>query len=482
MDLLKRPNVLLWIGVAGLLLTCIYAVWIGPASAASIQARVQAAADDTLRINGAQGMQARADGQTVRLTGVVSGEADRDRLAERVLASMGPGGVLQGGVTTVSTDGVVVAPAMAPFAWKASRDANRITIEGAVPSSDDKAFIEETARTMFSQGVVTSNMQLASGAPVGLTWRLAAIQGLSALQPLLRGEARLVDRNLTVTGVAPTDAAVAQVTELLATTGQGVVAISQVTGPPEWTARLADGKLTFSGRIATTTAQRNLAAAATRVFRGQFADQANVGTAGGWSGRAIAAMPQFSQFISGDIAAQGRRFLISGEAPESVLAYLKEDMNRVVDTYTVEYDVRIATPALPEIEGVNLSPGAPNLQESCQNAFRSVMAANRILFGNNNAVITRPSGEALDKVAEVARRCSSFKLEVQGYTDNRGRRAANVRLSQRRAEAVRAWLQDKGVPAERLTAVGRGPDNPIASNTRESGRAQNRRIEFRVTG
>jgi OOP family OmpA-OmpF porin len=110
------------------------------------------------------------------------------------------------------------------------------------------------------------------------------------------------------------------------------------------------------------------------------------------------------------------------------------------------------------------------------------MAANKILFATGTAAITRQSGEALDKVAEVARRCSDFKLEVQGYTDDKGKQPANIKLSQARAEAVRAWMQDKGVPADRLSAKGFGSDSPIASNAKESGRAQNRRIEFKVSG
>jgi len=255
-----------------------------------------------------------------------------------------------------------------------------------------------------------------------------------------------------------------------------------VTGPPEWVAHLADGKLSFSGRAPTTSAQKNILTAASASFKGAIDDESHVGIAGAFAARAVAAMPQFAQFKSGEMAAQGRRFIISGEAPESALTYLKEDMKRVVDSYTVDYQVKVLAPALPELKDVNLDKGSPNLKADCQAAFGKVMAANKILFATGTANITRQSGEALDKVAEVARRCSDFKLEVQGYTDNKGRQPANVRLSQSRAEAVRAWMQDKGVPANRLSAKGFGANNPIASNAKESGRAQNRRIEFKVSG
>jgi OOP family OmpA-OmpF porin len=69
-------------------------------------------------------------------------------------------------------------------------------------------------------------------------------------------------------------------------------------------------------------------------------------------------------------------------------------------------------------------------------------------------------------------------VEIQGYTDNTGNKATNQKLSQARADAVRTWLIDKGIAADRLTAKGFGSDNPIAPNSTKEGRAQNRRIEF----
>jgi OOP family OmpA-OmpF porin len=71
------------------------------------------------------------------------------------------------------------------------------------------------------------------------------------------------------------------------------------------------------------------------------------------------------------------------------------------------------------------------------------------------------------------------KVEIQGHTDSRGSLALNERLSQQRAEAVRDYLIGQGIAAERLTARGYGPHNPIASNETADGRAQNRRVELK---
>lgn len=70
--------------------------------------------------------------------------------------------------------------------------------------------------------------------------------------------------------------------------------------------------------------------------------------------------------------------------------------------------------------------------------------------------------------------------EIAGYTDNVGDAAANQKLSEERANAVRNYLIKQGVPAESLTAIGYGQENPIADNSTEEGRTKNRRIEFNV--
>jgi OmpA-OmpF porin, OOP family len=68
---------------------------------------------------------------------------------------------------------------------------------------------------------------------------------------------------------------------------------------------------------------------------------------------------------------------------------------------------------------------------------------------------------------------------IEGHTDNVGNRDANVRLSKARAEAVRNYLISKGITRNRLTTVGLGPDQPVASNDTPEGRARNRRVQLR---
>jgi OOP family OmpA-OmpF porin len=72
------------------------------------------------------------------------------------------------------------------------------------------------------------------------------------------------------------------------------------------------------------------------------------------------------------------------------------------------------------------------------------------------------------------------KLRIEGHTDNVGQPAANETLSGQRALAIKAWLIGKGVPKERLLAVGFGQNKPVADNSTPEGQAKNRRTDFRI--
>lgn len=88
----------------------------------------------------------------------------------------------------------------------------------------------------------------------------------------------------------------------------------------------------------------------------------------------------------------------------------------------------------------------------------------------------------LNKLLQLMTDNPSIKIQINGYTDNIGSDADNLKLSENRAGAVVKYLISKGVDAKRLTAKGFGKTNPIADNSTDEGRALNRRTEFIVTG
>lgn len=100
-------------------------------------------------------------------------------------------------------------------------------------------------------------------------------------------------------------------------------------------------------------------------------------------------------------------------------------------------------------------------------------------FGTGTASIV--PNPMLDEVARAITAHPSARLRIEGHTDHQGSDEINQALSQRRADTVKSYLSSKGVPANQLTAVGRGTRDPIADNATPEGRARNRRVELIIT-
>lgn len=99
-------------------------------------------------------------------------------------------------------------------------------------------------------------------------------------------------------------------------------------------------------------------------------------------------------------------------------------------------------------------------------------------FDFNKATL-KPEGKAkLDEAVALMAKHPDLKVSVEGHTDSIGSDAYNLKLSQRRAEAVADYLTSKGVAASRLSTKGFGKANPVADNKTEEGRAKNRRVEI----
>jgi OOP family OmpA-OmpF porin len=101
-------------------------------------------------------------------------------------------------------------------------------------------------------------------------------------------------------------------------------------------------------------------------------------------------------------------------------------------------------------------------------------------FGDNVCFYTVLVGDDPAGKELMYEKNPGIKGKIQGYTDNIGSDEYNLGLSQRRAEAVEKYLEAKGVDPDAMSAKGYGSANPIASNDTREGRAQNRRVEFRV--
>ena len=101
-------------------------------------------------------------------------------------------------------------------------------------------------------------------------------------------------------------------------------------------------------------------------------------------------------------------------------------------------------------------------------------------FETGKATLEPESYTVLDELVAYLKRKSDERIELGGHTDNVGSAAANLKLSDERANAVRNYLLARGIEEDRVTAKGYGMTVPIADNKTEEGRAQNRRTEVKI--
>jgi outer membrane protein OmpA-like peptidoglycan-associated protein len=111
-----------------------------------------------------------------------------------------------------------------------------------------------------------------------------------------------------------------------------------------------------------------------------------------------------------------------------------------------------------------------------------VVTMSDVLFATGKYTLRPDAREKLAKMAGVLLTYPNLKLEIDGYTDSTGSESVNQELSEKRADAVRDYLAQQGVPVSSMTPVGMGASNPVASNDTAAGRKQNRRVEVVITG
>jgi outer membrane protein OmpA-like peptidoglycan-associated protein len=130
----------------------------------------------------------------------------------------------------------------------------------------------------------------------------------------------------------------------------------------------------------------------------------------------------------------------------------------------------------PELVGTVANNGCPEVTESVRKALLDY--AKTILFDTGKATIKPASEDVLGNIADILDDYPNVQFRIEGHTDSTGSEQTNQRLSQERAQSVMNYLIEKGIPSERMTAVGYGEERPIADNNTREGRRTNRRVEI----
>ena len=108
-------------------------------------------------------------------------------------------------------------------------------------------------------------------------------------------------------------------------------------------------------------------------------------------------------------------------------------------------------------------------------------AAQNIFFTTGSSKLLAKSFKSLKEVVQILKDNPSYKINVDGYTDNTGNKDKNQILSEKRADAVKTYLVQNGIDESKITAIGHGIDDPIADNKTAVGRAKNRRVEMKLS-
>lgn len=164
-------------------------------------------------------------------------------------------------------------------------------------------------------------------------------------------------------------------------------------------------------------------------------------------------------------------FAIDYEVPPTTITAHKGNTWYELDNRGTYYDQTILTEKQMEQE-ITASDLADQINKSGR------VAVYGIHFDTGKATIQADSDAVLQQIVQLLKQDGTLKLRVEGHTDNQGTAAANQALSEKRAQAVVAWLTSHGVPAARLVAKGFGATKPVADNASEDGRAKNRRVEL----
>jgi OOP family OmpA-OmpF porin len=126
----------------------------------------------------------------------------------------------------------------------------------------------------------------------------------------------------------------------------------------------------------------------------------------------------------------------------------------------------------PTIPGVRENSGCPKIDFNAKN----------VQFLTGSSTLTTGAKTELNKLVTILNDTyPDVRIQIDGHTDNVGKPESNQVLSEKRSAAVKSYLVSKKVNGDRLSTAGYGQDRPIADNTTTEGRAQNRRVEFRVS-
>ncbi len=335
--------------------------------------------------------------------------------------------------------------------WQVASTENRLDLSGAVIDSDIKALLLADAKKLFPKRDIVDNMRITPGS--SKKWTKVVRLGLGQLAKLRSGVVRLDGLVLSLNGIAPDTAVSTQVKSRIKRgmppgyVGQAFIEVK--SDAMIWSEQEAKRKSeAAAAEAARKKAEEERRAASLREVQRRAANAAA-------KARAESEAKQRREAAARRKAAQDARIEAERQAQR------RAEQQRRQETARAEAKAREAPAA-------------------CKNELNETASRGIIQFESGSNQLTKDSTSTLDRLIAAYRNCPGPQLEIAGHTDSVGGSEENMKLSQRRAEAVLEYFVAQGLPRDKFVARGYGEAQPRASNASPVSRARNRRIEFDV--
>ncbi|MEM9211960.1 MAG: OmpA family protein, partial [Pseudomonadota bacterium] len=390
----------------------------------------------------------------------------------------------------------VTVPPAVPYIFNASKTDDGIVYEGYVPTN--------ALRTDFADFIGQDSAEALdrrAGMPDGF-WPDFVKEGIAAIGALERGEMRIEDRTMRLSGLVANPVMEGVIKSALSDLPAGYAAefdleLEDDGQPTSLALAYQDGSLDVSGK-APQGLDLNMIQSLLSVDDISGAPRASVLDGLDFYRNRLAGLrailPNFSQFnatfseVDTKISAVGKPGLSLAPVEAQLISLFGEDAD--VTLQETSLDVEAGTVRTNELTGLleifrdgfwQPFRSESEVLANCSSRVSNILSDAKIEFATASSEIDPTSFELIDELADIMADClanTTAQVLVGGHTDSDGDAAANLQLSEARANAVRDALLSRGIPATRVTATGFGETNPIASNDTAEGRAQNRRTTF----
>ncbi|MBL4751823.1 MAG: OmpA family protein [Amylibacter sp.] len=336
--------------------------------------------------------------------------------------------------------------------------------------------------------------QVGLGVPT-TEWNTAVIHSIEAMQSIGSGTITLSDSDISLIASEDVpqktfDAAVGKLENALPKlfSLQAILTpkplIDGQTGEiilPDFTAtKSPEGLVQMRGRLPDQLRKDTVSAYAASLFgKDNIYNQTRIveNLPDGWTVRSMAGLEALSHMRNGSMVVLPEEVILKGRsAKEDISSIISRIFATRVGTnanYTVDVKFDENLVAKP-VKDLGIS------EQDCEKLITAVLGASKINFAPSSASIEAASLGIIDSIAEILIECPDAYFEISGHTDSQGSEGTNATLSQGRADAVLGALLNRRVLTAKMVSKGYGETMPIADNSTEEGRAQNRRIEFKL--